>query len=158
MRPRDETAQTPEGQFLSWRPGKAAAAAEGLAWRLEKGSDLVLQMHLQPAGKPELLQTSVGFHFTDTPPTNTPFKIRLTSCDIDIPAGASSYVVRDSYTLPVDVEVIAILPHAHYLGKKIQGFATFPDGTRRWLLLINEWMEEVLQAKAKFRSSPPKKR
>ncbi|MBM3836845.1 MAG: tetratricopeptide repeat protein [Verrucomicrobia bacterium] len=134
------SAQSPDGHFLSWQPGKVAAKpVEGLAWKLEQGSDLVLQMHLQPAGKPESVQSSVGFYFTDKPPTSTPFKIRLTSFDIDIPAGADSYTVKDSYVLPVDAEVLAVLPHAHYLGKKIQSYATLPNGAKQWLLLIREW-------------------
>src|SRR6185436_18541730 len=70
------TAQTPAGQFLSWQPGKIAAAdSEELAWVLEKGCDLVLQMHLRPSGKPEPVQPAVAFYFTDRPPTKTPFKL-----------------------------------------------------------------------------------
>jgi mono/diheme cytochrome c family protein len=134
------SAQSPDGYFLSWQPGKVATRpSEGLAWTLEQGADLVLQMHMQPSGKPEPVQSSVGFYFTDKRPTNTPFKIRLTSFDIDIPAGAKSHGVKDSYVLPVDAEVLAVLPHAHYLGKKIQGYATLPNGAKQWLLLIPEW-------------------
>ena len=134
------SAQSPEGYFLGWQPGKVASKlAEGFAWRLEKNSDLVFQMHLQPSGKPELLQSSVGFYFTDKPPSNTPYKIRLTSFDIDIPAGAKEHVVKDRYVLPVDAEVIGILPHAHYLGKKLHGIATLPNGAKKWLLRIDRW-------------------
>ncbi|MBI4658274.1 MAG: tetratricopeptide repeat protein [Verrucomicrobia bacterium] len=134
------SARSPDGFFLSWQPGKLPAKpVEGLSWLLEKDSDLVLQVHLQPSGKPEPIRSSVGFYFADQPPTNAPFKIELTTFDIDIPAGAKAHVVRDSYRLPVDAEVIGVLPHAHFLATQVHGFATLPDGTRKWLLRIDEW-------------------
>jgi len=48
-------------------------------------------------------------------------------------------VIRDEFTLPIDAEVLALLPHAHYLGKDLQGFATLPDGKTKWLLRIRQW-------------------
>ena len=79
------TAQPPTGHFLSWQPGKRVSREpDGLPWRLETNTDLVLQLHLKPTGKPEQIQSSVGFYFTDRPPTNTPIKIWLVSYDIDI--------------------------------------------------------------------------
>ena len=47
--------------------------------------------------------------------------------------------MEDHYELPVDVEVVAVLPHAHYLAKEMQGWATRPDGTQQWLLYIKQW-------------------
>jgi len=134
------SAQTPPGQFLSWQPGKLHTfAPRGLAWTLETNSDLVLQMHLRPSGKPEVLQPSVAFYFTDEPPTNTPFKIGLRTFAIDVPAGANDHIVRESYQLSADVEVLSVLPHAHYLGKKLEAFATLPNGQPRPLLRIANW-------------------
>ena len=134
------TAQPPAGHFLSWQPGKRVSREpDGLPWLMETNTDLVLQLHLKPTGKPEEIQSSVGFYFTAQPPTNTPIKIWLVSYDIDIPAGEANYVVKDSYALPVDVQVLAVLPHTHYLGREAQGYATLPDGTRQWLLRIRQW-------------------
>src|ERR1043166_3015318 len=130
----------PEGFFLGWQPGKLPARSpEGLAWPLEPGTDLVLQMHLRPSGKIEPIRASLGFYFTDKAPTNMPSKISLGSYNIDIPAGATNYVVTDSYRLPVDVSVLAIAPHAHYLAREMQVYALLPDGGQKWLLLIRNW-------------------
>ncbi|HYL97033.1 MAG TPA: tetratricopeptide repeat protein, partial [Terriglobales bacterium] len=30
-------------------------------------------------------------------------------------------------------------PHAHYLGKLMEGYATLPDGTRKWIVRIPDW-------------------
>jgi hypothetical protein len=80
------TAQMPAAQFLSWQPGRRASEApNGLSWLPETNTDLVLQLHLQSTGKPEQIQPSVGFYFTDQPPMNTPVKIGILSHDLDIP-------------------------------------------------------------------------
>jgi tetratricopeptide (TPR) repeat protein len=131
---------SPEGQLLDWTPGKTPhSAPAGLAWRLEPGSDLVVQLHLQPSGAPELVQASVGFFFSDEEPVRTATTLRMGSRTIDIPAGEREYVIADSYELPVSVELLAVQPHAHYLGRRMEATATLPDGTMRWLISIPDW-------------------
>lgn len=132
--------ETPGGYFLSWQPGRGPTLSPaGLAWPLEPKTDLILQAHMQPSGKPETIRPRIGFYFTDQAPTNTPFKIFLTSLSIDVPAGSTNYEIRDSYVLPVDAQVLAVLPHAHYLAKEMQGSAVLPSGETRPLLNIKEW-------------------
>jgi Flp pilus assembly protein TadD len=58
---------------------------------------------------------------------------------LDILPGARGFVVSDQVRLPVGIEVLAIYPHAHYLGKQVEAWATLPDGTRRWLIKISDW-------------------
>ena len=135
-----QVARPPDGHILVWTPGKfPRESAEGMAWRLRKGTDLVLEFHMQPSGKPELVQPSVGLYFSDKAPTKIPFILILGSITIDIPAGARDHWIEDSYVLPVDVQVLGLYPHAHYLGKQMEAFALLPDGTRRWLIHIKEW-------------------
>ncbi|HKS38065.1 MAG TPA: tetratricopeptide repeat protein [Verrucomicrobiae bacterium] len=133
-------AKMPDGHFLGWQPGRLPTfLPDGLAWRLNPGDDLVVEMHLNPSGKPEQIQSGIGLFFTDRPPTNTCFKMALTSYTMDIPAGAQNYVVQDSYQLPADVSVLAVLPHAHYLAREMHGWATLPNGTKQSLLFIKQW-------------------
>ena len=47
--------------------------------------------------------------------------------------------ITDSYVLPVDVEVQAVQPHAHYRARDVRGEATLPDGTTRSLIAIKDW-------------------
>ena len=131
---------TETGHFLGWQPGRGPCQVpEGMPWQIQPGTDLVLQMHLSPSGKPELVQPSVGFYFTDQPPAKTPYRILLTSVKMDIPPGVPNFSVEDSYELPVDLEVIGILPHAHYVGKEIRAWATLPDGRTEPLIYIRNW-------------------
>jgi tetratricopeptide (TPR) repeat protein len=134
----------PEGHFLGWTPGQIAPLVPPqLAWRLDPGSDLVIQVHMQPSGKPEAVRPTVGLFFASEPAreaaTRPPGIVRLGYQGIDIPAGESSYLITDSYVLPVDVEVQAVQPHAHYRAREIKGFATLPDGTMKWLIHIRDW-------------------
>ena len=146
IRSRDTTgsmvreARYPEGQLLGWTPGQAPhASPDGMQWRLDPGSDLVVQLHLQPTGKPEPLQLSVGLFFTDTPPARSPVGLRLGSETIDIPAGDRAHVITDRYVLPVDVDVVAMQPHAHNLARRMEANATLPDGATRPLIAIDDW-------------------
>jgi hypothetical protein len=132
-------ASSPQGVFLSWQPGKVPSVAEDMAWTLEKETDLVLQVHMQPTGKSESVRCSLAFYFTDTPSSKTMIKLGLSDLSFDIPAGAESHLVEDTFKLPVDAHVLALLPHAHYLGKELRGFATLSDGTKKSLLHIKQW-------------------
>jgi len=134
------TVESPSGNFASWQPGRGPTEyPPGLPWTIEPGTDIVLQVHLQPSGKVESVKPSLGLYFTTQGPTNTPFKMVLSSYDIDIPAGKPDYRIEDQFTLPVDVELLAILPHAHYLGKRLEGQATLPDGKTVPLITIPRW-------------------
>jgi tetratricopeptide (TPR) repeat protein len=135
-----ESVLMPGGQLLGWQPGKIASFnPPGLAWTLRTNTDLVLQAHMNPSGKTETVQPKVGFYFTDQSPTNVAYRIRLTSLLLDIPAGESDYISEVSYQLPVDVDLVRVGAHAHYLAKDLQGYATLPNGEKKWLIWIKDW-------------------
>jgi len=134
------SATYPDGHFLGWTPGQVAPLLpKDLAWRLDKNTDLVVELHMQPSGKVEQVAPSIGFYFGDQPPTHIPAMLRLGRQNIDIPAGDAKYVVTDSYTLPVDVELEAVQPHAHYRARDVRGEAILPDGTRKPIIDIADW-------------------
>ena len=130
----------PDGHWMGWTPGKRPTLLQpDLAWRIDPGSDLVLELHMLPTGKPETIRSSLGLYFTNQAPKRTPFILRLGRNDIDIPAGESNYVIEDSYQTPVDIEVLNVYAHAHYLGRSVEGWAVLPGGERRDLLRIEDW-------------------
>ena len=135
-------AQPPDGHLVGWTPGMAPVPpVEGSAWRVEPGDDLVLQLHMTPSGKGESVRPQVGLHFAQAPPTGPPmFLLRLDADhQLDIPAGAREFVVTDRFELPVDVQVLAVYPHAHYLARTMDARATLPDGSERPLIRIDSW-------------------
>ncbi|MEJ7709702.1 MAG: tetratricopeptide repeat protein [Pyrinomonadaceae bacterium] len=131
----------PDSHFLFWKPGTVPwTESEGMSWRLDPGTDLILNMHMQPSGKPEVVQAIIGIYFTDQPATKYPMLLQLEHDGaIDILAGKKDFVITDEFVLPLDVDVLAVYPHAHYLGKDLQGLATLPDGTKKWLVRIKNW-------------------
>jgi len=74
------------------------------------------------SGKAEEELSTIGIFFADKPPLHSFVGIQLPPAfgeisGIDIPAGVSNYVVKDSFVLPVDVDAFSISPHAHYIAK-----------------------------------------
>jgi tetratricopeptide (TPR) repeat protein/mono/diheme cytochrome c family protein len=130
-----------QSHFLFWKPGSPPwVEPAGFAWKLEPGADLVLNAHLKPMGMRQDVRPSIGLYFTDVPPTKYPMLIQLQDDNaLEIPAGAKDFLVKDDFTLPVDVDVLAIYPHAHYLGHLLEAYATLPGGERKWLIRIPDW-------------------
>jgi Flp pilus assembly protein TadD len=131
----------PDSHFLFWKPDTPVLVEpEGMPWRLDPGNDLILNIHLKPSGKPETLDAEIGLYFADHPATKQPMLLSLERDDqLDIPPGDKDFKVEDTLTLPVDVDVLGVYPHAHYLGHDMEGWATLPDGQKKWLVWIKDW-------------------
>jgi hypothetical protein len=117
---------------------------EGLALNLAKGSDLVIQYHFHPTGKAETEKSVIGIYFAKQAPARKLFSIQMPPvyslfAGLKIPAGERDYVVRDSYTLPADIDAVGVGAHSHYLGKKLTMTATLPSGEVKTLLAISDW-------------------
>ncbi|MCH6255065.1 tetratricopeptide repeat protein [Puniceicoccaceae bacterium K14] len=130
----------PDGQFVGWTPGQSPYEAyPETAWTIEPDSDLVLELHMLPSGKREMVNPSIGLYFSDTPPTRPSQVISLRQFELDIPAGESDYHVEQEMEIPIDVEVAGVYPHAHYIGKELGIYSVFPDGSIHWLIKISDW-------------------
>ncbi|HEX4169225.1 MAG TPA: tetratricopeptide repeat protein [Bryobacteraceae bacterium] len=131
----------PESHFLFWKPGsQPEREPPDMAWRLDPGNALVLNTHLQTTGKQETIQPLVGLYFTDRPPSRFPLLLELEHDNaLEIPANDPNFLISDDFRLPMDVDVLAVYPHAHYLGRLLEAYATLPDGSRVWLIRIPDW-------------------
>ncbi len=58
-----------------------------------------------------------------------------------IPAGAARHEVRAAFTVPPgrNFHAIGIAPHMHLLGREMKVTATYPDGSVRPLISIDDW-------------------
>jgi hypothetical protein len=132
-------AQSPDGYLVTWTTGTSATHSwKDSPWRLQPGVDLVLQLQLRKTGGFELVRPRVAFRFTNRAPRLLPVTLRLGRQDLEA-APAARRVARDSYTLPVDVELQAIHPHASNCAISVGAFATLPTGLERTLILIDDW-------------------
>jgi mono/diheme cytochrome c family protein len=117
---------------------------EGLALNVPKGTDLIIQYHFHPTGKPETEKSVVGFYFAKQAPERKLTAIQLPPtyslfAGLAIAPGEKDYAVRDSYVLPMDLDAVGVGAHAHYLGKKLKLTATLPNGEVKTLLQISDW-------------------
>jgi hypothetical protein len=117
---------------------------DGIAVKLPKSGDIVIQTHFHPSGKAEEEISSIGLYFASAPPAKTWTEVHLPyffgiSAGIDIPAGDPAYTLVESFTLPVDVEAFSTFAHAHFLGKEFRLTATLPSGDAKDLLWIKKW-------------------
>ncbi len=123
-----------------WSPGNAPIEMpEGAAVPVVRGSRLVAQVHYNPTGKVERERWSVGFYFTEKAPVRRVVDVGLASRVIDIPAGEAYYVVKQQFTIPIAVDAIGVIPHAHLLCREMRAWATLPNGKKQWLLNIKQW-------------------
>ncbi|MFO0826655.1 MAG: hypothetical protein U0572_00770 [Phycisphaerales bacterium] len=116
----------------------------GLGRRLASSGDLVLQVHFHPDGKPHDVRLEAQLYFCKEPPRRELLEFQLPpefgrQYGIDIPADESAYVVTDSWTIPADIDLVAVWAHAHMVCASASATATFPDGTTRELLTIPRW-------------------
>ena len=134
--------QAPDGHLLGWSPGMTPfPGVAGKAWTLEPGTDIVLQLHMIPSGKAEVVDPLLGLYFSDAASAGAPLQLMRLDADhaIDIPPGARDFVVTDTFGLPVDLDVLAVYPHAHFIARRVDASATRPDGTVVPLIRIDNW-------------------
>jgi hypothetical protein len=123
-----------------WVPGKdPLPLPDGYAMPWPAGTDLLVQLHLHPSGKPETEQSQVGLYFTDEPPKGALAPVVLMDKNVDIPPGAKDHKLYKQTTLKRDADVIGLFPHMHLIGRTCDLIATLPDGKRVTLLSIKDW-------------------
>jgi mono/diheme cytochrome c family protein len=117
---------------------------EGLALKVPKGSDFIIQYHFHPNGKPQQEKALVGLYFAKEAPKRTLVGIQLPPsfglfAGLDIPPNEKDYVIKDSYVLPADFDAVSIGAHAHYIATEMKMTATLPNGEVQTLIHIKDW-------------------
>jgi hypothetical protein len=128
------------GSLSAWAPGREARPLpDGISMPWKNGTDLVLQLHLHPSGKPELEQSKIGLFLTDEAPRRSMVDIMMLDNKIDIPPGESAYRTRDEFIVPAEMELLALFPHMHLIGRDFRITAVPPSGDAFSLIWINDW-------------------
>ncbi len=130
----------PSGGLGGWAPGvNPYFLPDGLAKYIKPHSDLVLQIHYHPDGKPETDLSSLGIHFTKKPVTKIVTGVALMNVNFSLPAGDKNIHVKAEQTLPIDVQAIGVSPHMHLIGREMKVEAHLPDGTVEPMVWIKDW-------------------
>ena len=104
---------------LETRRDSLRRAGRLFAWRLDPGSDLVLNAHLQPTGKPEQVRPSIGLYFTDKPPEQFPMLVQLEHDGaINIPPGARDFLRLRRFPSADGCRCVGRLPARALLGTR----------------------------------------
>lgn len=132
----------PSGGLGGWAPGVTPRhLPDGVARILHKGADLVVQIHFHPSGKIEEEQSQIGLYFARKEPQRLAISLPkgMRRSQLDIAPGTKDFTLTDTFTLPLEAQLVGIFPHAHLLCKEIKVDATLPDGTRKPLIWIRDW-------------------
>ncbi|HEY1949597.1 MAG TPA: hypothetical protein VGG97_21485 [Bryobacteraceae bacterium] len=129
----------PAGGLGGWAPGAfPRPLPSGVAQTVKKGADLVIQIHYHPSGKPEIDQSSIGLTFGDQPQKGLA-NMLVGTRQIDLAPGDAHQEVTDWASVPEDVDLIGITPHAHLLCKEMKVDARLPGGKTEPLIWIRDW-------------------
>lgn len=130
----------PSGGLGGWAPGVSPRfLPDGVGRPIKAGADLVLHTHFHPSGKIEKEQSVVGLYFTKKVPDKVLISMPHGTNRLNIAPGDNHYVVENTFTVPANVELAGIFPHAHLLCKEIKVTAALPDGTIEPLIWIKDW-------------------
>jgi hypothetical protein len=99
-------------------------------------ADVVLLMHMQTLGKPEPVRPSIDL-FHQHPADQLADQDRSALLQYRHPAGVADYVVEETSILPVDAELLAVLP-CHCWRNRWR-LRCAPGGARKTLLRIRDW-------------------
>jgi len=133
-------ATRPGGHIIGWTPGQRPFETyPGTSWKIEPGTDVIVQLHMLPTGKEEQINPQVGLFFTNEPPTLNTYVLLLREFEIDVPPGETNHWVEERLKIPADTEILGLYPHAHYIGKEFKVYAELPNGETQWLIEIPDW-------------------
>ncbi len=111
----------------------------GQGYLLRAGSDLVLQIHYTPNGKPQKDRSRVGIVFSKQPVTERITLVAATTTRFVIPPGNEDYKVESSFTFRNNARLLSLSPHMHLRGKAFEYRLVHPDGTVEPLLKVNPY-------------------
>ncbi|MBM3967096.1 MAG: redoxin domain-containing protein, partial [Planctomycetes bacterium] len=133
--PRDDAADERGGYWGVYVPGNSKLVyPEGYARRIPKGAKLRFQMHYTPTGTATEDSTRIGLIYAKAEPEHEVRVASVANMGFRIPAGANNHPVAGSIkSIPVDVQILAFLPHMHVRGKSAR-YELTSGGTTQTLL------------------------
>jgi hypothetical protein len=134
------------GGLGGWVPGASSQMFPiGTGVRIAKGTRIVMQVHYSlitfsqtSSGAPTPDLTRVGLYLSPVPLDPISF-LPVVNPFFSIPPGESHYQVKAVLPITRTVELVAIAPHMHLLGREAMVVARFPNGDQRDLIHIDNW-------------------
>jgi len=128
------------GGLGGWAPGNLPHQLdEGIGRSLPRQSDIIVQVHYHPQGKPETDRSRIGLYFARKPVKQTLHWGFVINPGLELPPGKSNIEVKAAWEVPVDVVAHSVAPHMHLLGHDMLISVKFPDGRVQDLIKIDDW-------------------
>lgn len=129
-----------------WTPGSGPVYfPAGTAMKLRKDADIIVQIHYPLGSAGQADSTAIHFQYSPDPSPRevhiSPFLnagFSLQNGPLFIPADSIKTFYSRFY-IANDISLLAVLPHAHYLGKSTTVFATHGPTDTVPLVRINQW-------------------
>jgi hypothetical protein len=128
------------GDLGGWAPGNLPSQLpKGVGRSLPRQSDVIIQVHYHPSGKPETDRSQIGLYFAREPVKQTLHWNAAANFEMQLPPGESNIEIKASWEAPVDVVAYAVMPHMHLLGKDMLMAIQYPDGRTEDLIRVDNW-------------------
>ena len=131
------------GGLSGWAPGAPPTTMPArVGMLLPKGARVVIQVHYNNHGDSAHTDlTRMAVRFAREPIDKRVRSIPILNRTFTIPAGERHHEVTASWTVPSgwSLHALAVSPHMHLLGRDMKVTATYPDGTVRPLIHIDDW-------------------
>ena len=131
--------------WAGWVPGNTPIFyPEGIAKRLPRNADLVVNMHYSPSPVAVTDRSRIRLYLAKKPPER-PVKTFILDEDENsnppffIAANTTGKFYMRSPLLPVDMDLLSVLPHMHQLGRSFRAYAITPDGRVVPLVQVLRW-------------------
>jgi peroxiredoxin len=129
-----------QGMLIAYAPGdQPMVLPPGQAKLIPKGSQIVMQMHYTPNGKPGTDCSSLGLIFAKEPAAKQVRSRSVANPRFEIPPGDANYEVKATRAFEKDAVIVSFLPHMHYRGKSFLYEIVYPDGKRESILNVPKY-------------------
>lgn len=137
----------PLDKFLyGWVPGNSAIEfPSGTGKKIHKDTDIIINIHYAPNSRVNQYDQSViNLYFTEEKAEREVYSLAIAEDDISNPpflisAGEKKTFYSSFGPIPIDISVVGVLPHMHYIGKTFRAFAATPEGDVIPLIKIDNW-------------------
>lgn len=131
-------------QYPGYVPGQRARYfPDGVAQKMYKGSDFLVQVHYAPTPVALTDSSSFNIFFSKKPVQRYVYNYIMLPYDlVNGPFVINKDKVKTfhgQYTVPAKVSVFAVWPHCHLLGKSWQVYTVHPNGDTTNMIKIDDW-------------------
>ena len=131
--------------WAGWVPGNTPVFyPEGMAKRLPRNADLVVNMHYSPSPVAAADRSRIRLYLAKKPPERPVKTFILDEDEISNPpffiaANTTAKFYMRSPLLPVDMDLLSVLPHMHQLGRSFRAYAITLAGEVVPLVQVHRW-------------------